>query len=104
MREFFRSVDSLHRELQQCKDCLCYCCAVGHRQADGRRMACDRRVINSCITLWFGSVENFDSAVRSEVLACLTEQLVVRFNKGAGCDVQSSLGFRVYGSGFRVRG
>ncbi|CAE7606462.1 unnamed protein product [Symbiodinium natans] len=77
LREFFRSVDSLHRELQQfqCKDCLCYCCAVGHRQADGRRMACDRRVINSCITLWFGSVENFDSAVRSEVLACLTEQL-----------------------------
>ena len=77
LREFFRSVDSLHRELQQfrCGDCLCYCCSVGHRTKAGRKMACDRRILLSCITLWFGSAENFDTLVRCEVLTCLTEQL-----------------------------
>ena len=77
LREFFRSVDSLHHELQQfrCNDCLCHCCSAGHRSPGGFRMACDRRVLLSCITLWFGSVENFESLVRSEVLSCLTEQL-----------------------------
>ena len=77
MREFFRSVETLHHELKQfqCEDCLCYCCSIGHATVDGQTLLCDRRILLSCITRWFGSVQAFDSVVRSEVLTCLTEQL-----------------------------
>ena len=77
LREFFRSVEALQQELQEfrCEDCLCHCCSSGHRARDGSRLLCDRRIIFSCISSWFGSVEDFDSIVRTQVLNCLTTQL-----------------------------
>eukprot|EP00439_Symbiodinium_sp_Y106_P024145 s339_g2.t4 len=36
---------------------------------------CDRRILTICITKWFGSIDLFQDLMRSEVLACLTEQL-----------------------------
>ena len=78
LREFFRSVEALQQELQEfrCEDCLCHCCTSGHRSPDGSRTeVCDRRIILSCIRSWFGSIEDFDNIVRTQVLACLTTQL-----------------------------
>jgi len=74
LREFFRSVEMMGSELQQFRldACLCHCCATNHEFSK----TCDRRILTICISKWFGSIDLFETLMCSEVLACLTEQLL----------------------------
>ncbi|CAE6971644.1 ebh [Symbiodinium sp. CCMP2592] len=73
LREFFRFVEMMESELQQFRldSCSCQCCDTNHKYSQ----TCDRRILKICITKWFGSIDLFEDLMRSEVLACLTEQL-----------------------------
>ncbi|CAE7943113.1 unnamed protein product, partial [Symbiodinium sp. KB8] len=48
------------------------CCEGGHKDDD----FCDRRIILRCISTWFGSIENFELRVQTEVRKALANQLV----------------------------
>ena len=73
LRKFFRSVEMIQTELQDFRfdNCSCHCCATNHQFSQ----TCDRRILTICISKWFGSIDRFEDLMRSEVLACLTEQL-----------------------------
>ncbi|CAE7351637.1 unnamed protein product [Symbiodinium sp. KB8] len=73
LRKFFRSVEMIQSELQDFRfdNCSCHCCATNHQFSQ----TCDRRILTICISKWFGSIDRFEDLMRSEVLACLTEQL-----------------------------
>ena len=77
LRAYFRYVQALEQDIGQfvADSSSSYCCTVGHVSEDGKPLTCDRRVILQCITLWFGSIENFEAHVRTDVLQCLQEQL-----------------------------
>jgi len=54
----------------------CYCCSVNHTNPeDGTRLPCDRAVLTSCISDWFGSVEAFDVCMRSKVRGIFVTQI-----------------------------
>ena len=36
---------------------------------------CDRKILERCVSIWFGSVEAFEEKVRSDVLPCVSSQL-----------------------------
>ncbi|CAE7409316.1 unnamed protein product [Symbiodinium necroappetens] len=77
LRAYFRYVQALEQDIGKfvVNDGMSHCCSVGHVSAAGTQMVCDRRVILQCITTWFGSVEQFESHVRTDVLQCLQDQL-----------------------------
>ncbi|CAE7033765.1 cpr6 [Symbiodinium natans] len=50
----------------------CACCAKGHASEDEH---CDRKTISQCISVWFGSTEQFERAARQEVQHALQQQL-----------------------------
>eukprot|EP00747_Dinoflagellata_sp_TGD_P201667 gnl/TRDRNA2_/TRDRNA2_75143_c0_seq2.p1 gnl/TRDRNA2_/TRDRNA2_75143_c0~~gnl/TRDRNA2_/TRDRNA2_75143_c0_seq2.p1 ORF type:complete len:375 (-),score=39.89 gnl/TRDRNA2_/TRDRNA2_75143_c0_seq2:58-1014(-) len=42
----------------------CFCCTVNHRNPETKKkLLCDRKIVESCINFWFGSVDAFDSFV-----------------------------------------
>eukprot|EP00913_Durusdinium_trenchii_P012720 g11946.t1 len=53
-------------------DATCHCCTVDHR---GGAMHCDREVIQQCLVQWFGSIENFEKSVQTNVSEALLHQL-----------------------------
>ena len=73
MRQYCREVESLQHQLQQFRldDALSYCCTVGHVGPSGEQMLCDRLLVRRCIDNWFGSVDQFERTVRTEVLETL---------------------------------
>lgn len=56
---------------------VCHCCIRGHINDNGEPMDCDRELLGTSICKWFGSVEEFDNLVRSDVEAELKKQLTV---------------------------
>ena len=70
-RIYFRSVsDSLDRlACWSLADVHCFCCSDGHRQNPG---LCDREIVLKCICTWFGSVEEFEKRVRTELFDTFT--------------------------------
>ncbi|OLQ07847.1 hypothetical protein AK812_SmicGene8688 [Symbiodinium microadriaticum] len=77
LRAYFRYVQALEQDIGKfvVDDSTSYCCSVGHVRPDGGLLPCDRRVILQCIRAWFGSVENFEALVRTDVLQSLQDQL-----------------------------
>ncbi|CAE7422899.1 unnamed protein product [Symbiodinium sp. CCMP2592] len=73
LRRYFRDLDTMRRQLLSMSfdSALCACCTRGH--ADG--LPCDRPILKRCMLTWFGSLESFESTVRSEVLEVLTQDL-----------------------------
>jgi len=50
------------------REARCFCCTVGHVHPEtGDGLECDRRLIQLAVTMWFGSIENFDRFVREEI-------------------------------------
>lgn len=77
LREYWRSVELLEERVAgfTAKESLCWCCSAGHKDADGESIVCDRQIVFRCIVTWFGSLENFETRVRTDVLECLVDQL-----------------------------
>mmetsp|Transcript_18207 Transcript_18207/g.42610 ORF Transcript_18207/g.42610 Transcript_18207/m.42610 type:complete len:556 (-) Transcript_18207:18-1685(-) len=76
-RQYLRSIETLHQEMRtfSTDKTDCYCCSTGHVQTQH----CDREILLKCITLWFGSVQMFEQAVRADVVQILTKQLTTDF-------------------------
>ncbi|CAK9109422.1 unnamed protein product [Durusdinium trenchii] len=74
LRSFYRSIDTMREQLQSFRvtDATCHCCTVDHR---GGAMHCDREVIQQCLVQWFGSIENFEKSVQTNVSEALLHQL-----------------------------
>ena len=77
VRAYFRSVQLLQSELASfsVKDSSCWCCTANHKDSSGESLLCDREIICRCIVAWFGTVENFETKVRTDVLENLLSQL-----------------------------
>eukprot|EP00913_Durusdinium_trenchii_P020706 g19447.t1 len=82
-RSYFRSVEELKEKLQKvsCRTARCSCCDSGH-DIGGVNVLCDRKIVQECVTIWFGSQKDFEHCARTEVLEVLTrgleEQLLTR--------------------------
>ncbi|CAE7944843.1 unnamed protein product [Symbiodinium sp. KB8] len=61
-RSYHYSIEILRRQLQnfRLEDTKCNCCTRGHVGPDGETLSCDREVVERCICIWFGSVEQFE--------------------------------------------
>ncbi|CAE7594130.1 unnamed protein product, partial [Symbiodinium necroappetens] len=75
LRRYFRDLDTMRRQLQSMSfdTALCECCTRGHADLPG--LPCDRKILKQCVVMWFGSLESFESTLRSEVLEVLTRDL-----------------------------
>ena len=72
-----RSIDVVQHQVRNftVQQCSCHCCESGHVDAKGGQVMCDRLIILRCISAWFGSVETFESMVRTRLLETLVYQL-----------------------------
>ncbi|CAE7224438.1 rpl22 [Symbiodinium natans] len=77
LRAYYRSVETLQREMSQfcAEECLCWCCSTNHVSPTGDVLACDRRIVFQCVRKWFGSLAAFEEKVRTDVVSCLADQL-----------------------------
>eukprot|EP00438_Fugacium_kawagutii_P017701 Skav216316 [mRNA] locus=scaffold3892:17797:19623:- [translate_table: standard] len=77
MREYFRSLDVLEEQLLSVSfaKTRSSCCDLDHISPSGARLLCDRRIVQDCVTIWFGSEAAFEESVRREVLTILKEDL-----------------------------
>ena len=57
----------------------CYCCSVNHTRGDGEVFSCDRDIMQRCIQLWFGSIEEFEKSVQTRVKDSLSYHLGMMF-------------------------
>ncbi|CAE7526110.1 unnamed protein product [Symbiodinium sp. CCMP2592] len=59
----------------------CRCCSINHRDPKGNVIICDREILEECIVQWYGSVNQLELSVRSDVRNAFIEQ-VTRFPLG----------------------
>ena len=73
LRGYFRQIEECHTQVRNfsLNGVKSYCCSMNHVDATGTRMLCDREIILECIRSWFGSDEEFEQAVRSQVSSAL---------------------------------
>ncbi|CAE7862241.1 unnamed protein product [Symbiodinium microadriaticum] len=75
LRGYARSVETLKEQLCEFKAAgtRSACCEQGH---EGEAVVlCDREILLQCIAHWYGSVDQFESQVQSEVRTALADQL-----------------------------
>ena len=74
VRAYWRDVDTFQNQIMDftLDNSRCACCETGH--PDGR--FCDRRILEACISAWFGSTAHFEQYVQSEVREHLSFQLL----------------------------
>ena len=92
-RAYFRSVEALKAKLQNISfdDTRCLCCDLDHEQ-EGTPVLCDRRIVNECVSIWFGSQEAFENYVRSAVLETVVSGLKETiFTRGWSLSVASPM-------------
>ena len=77
MRGFYRFIELMQRQLLSLKveKLECSCCSLGTCTSCGGKAMCDRQVISECIAKWFGSTDNFEQCIRTEVVDVITAQL-----------------------------
>ena len=57
------------------KETKTQCCTAGHVDDTGAAVACDREILLECLRTWFGSEEEFERCVRSQVSLALEQGL-----------------------------
>ncbi|CAE7606175.1 unnamed protein product [Symbiodinium sp. CCMP2456] len=56
------------------ESCTCHCCSEGH-EVNGVALPCDKEILATCITRWFGSIEAFENCVRRDVCTTFMREL-----------------------------
>lgn len=76
-RSYFLSIKQCQREMKEfeLERASCECCTLNHVSPEGELMACDRKILGTCIEQWFGSVAEFEGRVRAEMETRLSSQL-----------------------------
>eukprot|EP00435_Cladocopium_sp_Y103_P035304 s2635_g9.t1 len=77
MRGYFRSVDVMEEQLLSISfgKTRSACCDSNHTSPAGLPLLCDRKVVQECVSRWFGSEAAFIESVRHEVLSILKPAL-----------------------------
>eukprot|EP00438_Fugacium_kawagutii_P035761 Skav202574 [mRNA] locus=scaffold104:122635:124266:- [translate_table: standard] len=77
LRSYFRDLDAMKRQLGSISfdTAMCACCTMGHVNASGDPIMCDRLLVKECVDLWFGGVGEFEKIMRSEILEILVRDL-----------------------------
>ena len=52
-----------------------HCCSSDHKDGSGDTIICDREILLECMRVWFGSDEEFERCVRSQVSSALAKGL-----------------------------
>jgi len=80
LRRYFRDLDIMKQQLLSISfdTARSSCCDTNHVGASGAPVICDRRIVQECVNVWFGSQEAFENTLRSEILAILTHDLTER--------------------------
>ncbi|CAJ1352383.1 unnamed protein product [Effrenium voratum] len=75
-REYVRDVQAMREQLATFSlvDARCSCCDKNHITRSGKRIICDRVVIEQCIVEWFESKDDFNEAVRLTVLPAFAKR------------------------------
>ena len=73
LRGYYRQMEECHRQVRtfSLSGVKSHCCSMKHVDRAGKPMTCDREIILECIRSWFGSDEEFEQAVRSQVSEAL---------------------------------
>ena len=79
LRGYFRTVDALKEKISSFNfdNSRSACCDIDHISR-GRKIMCDRQIVNECVSIWFGNQETFEDYVRSKVLENVRTQLETR--------------------------
>ena len=77
LRDYFRSLDVLKEQLLSMSfdQAKCSCCEMGHMSPNGLPLICDRKVVQECVAIWFGSEAAFIHCLQKEVLVSLEKDL-----------------------------
>ena len=77
VRGYFHSLKLLDKKLKSTNfdKVQSACCQLGHVNAAGRAMMCDREVVKQCVAIWFGSTVAFEELVRSDVSEIVATEL-----------------------------
>eukprot|EP00438_Fugacium_kawagutii_P023952 Skav213222 [mRNA] locus=scaffold369:119199:120668:+ [translate_table: standard] len=77
LRGYFRDLERMEQQLLSISfdRARCTCCDQNHVSPLGSAMICDRKIVNKCVRRWFGSQQNFEETLRSEVLDILARDL-----------------------------
>ena len=76
-RGYFHSLKLLDKKLKATNfdEVQSACCQLGHVNAAGHAMMCDREVVKQCVAIWFGSTVAFEELVRSDVSEIVATEL-----------------------------
>lgn len=77
MRGYFRSLDLMEEQLLSISfaQTRSACCDSNHISHAGRPLLCDRKVVQECVSRWFGSEAAFIESIHDEVLNILKPAL-----------------------------
>ena len=80
VRRYFRDLDAMRKQLLSISfsTASCSCCALDHVGPSGEVMPCDRKILQECVKIWFGSELAFESIIRSEMVEILNRDLSER--------------------------
>ncbi|CAE7488349.1 unnamed protein product [Symbiodinium natans] len=71
LRAHFRAVDHILKQLETFsvkEDTVSHCCTINHLdRRTGTAIPCDRKILEKCLELWFGSVQAFDEFIQNEL-------------------------------------
>ena len=77
MREYWHMFFETEEQIRNFRweAATCNCCERNHVSHDGKDLPCDKDVLGECISNWFGSIENFNQTVQTQVLSMYQRQL-----------------------------
>jgi len=80
LRNYFRDLDTMKCQLSSISfdSTKSSCCDRQHVSDSGEFLICDRKVVQKCVDIWFGSQTVFENTVRSEVMNILMRDLSER--------------------------
>ena len=77
LRTYYQQIDRMKVQLQNFSidETKAHCCQIGHIDRNGGHVPCDKEAIVECVRHWFGSVEEYERTVRTNVAVALTQNL-----------------------------
>lgn len=78
LRVYHRNLTELFDQLGSfsAKNVDCFCCSVNHVNPEtGKKLLCDRKIVEGCIDAWYGGIDPFDKLVRVKLVEQFQREL-----------------------------